>query len=149
MAATVKELNAKIEAIETSLRQDISQLRLTEDSHWGEYQAGVLALTNEVRAYFKALTEEYGEVPEKKTENNRTEPWRMKLEDFLGWKSSVKADWEPNGNAKTGQRLAKALSRTSGHAEGQLYINWCAQVGRDAVRAFWISRGKTEIPEGL
>jgi uncharacterized protein YoxC len=123
-----------------TLRQEINAVRMTEEAHWATVQADLLKLKQEVSVYF---TEQVKQEPQ------RTDPWRMPLEEFLGWRDGVKADWSDNGNAKTGQRLARALKRSSGHAEGQLYINWCGTVGRPAVKAFWIARGFKEIPEGL
>jgi hypothetical protein len=77
------------------------------------------------------------------------DPWRMRLEDFVGFRDGCKPDWSDAGNARVSQRLAKHLKRTSGHAEGQLYINWCDKVGRAVVKQYWSSMGFSEIPGGL
>lgn len=148
MAATVKELSARLDQEVLSLQQRINAVSMTQETHWATYQADLLNLRQEIAAYFKSGASTPHSEPEQR-EETRTEPWRMPLEDFIGWRDSVKADWSDNGNARTGQRLARALKRTSGHAEGQLYINWCGKVGRTAVKAFWIARGYREVPEGL
>jgi hypothetical protein len=126
---------------------EVHTLRTTEDSHWGEFQASLSELKNEVRAFLNSKPAKVESAAPHK--DVRNEPWRMSLAEFIDYKDDVEADWDDNGNAKVGQRLAKALKRVSGHAEGQLYIDWCKSVGRDKVRAFWIGRGKTEIPDGL
>ena len=143
MAATVKELAAEI----LMLRQELNNVRLTEDSHWAQYQADLLSLRNELKVYFD--TKPATEAPKAPTPVTRTEPWRLPLESFKGFEAQTKANWEEGGNAKTGQKLARVLKRSSGHAEGQLYINWCTRVGRPAVKEFWLSKGCSEIPDGL
>lgn len=81
--------------------------------------------------------------------HNRDEPWRTDKPTFDKMQAETTPNWEINGNARVAQRLAKHLNRTSGHTEGQLYLNWCEQVGVAAVKKFWIGRGFEGTPEGL
>ena len=143
MAATVKELATEV----TELRQALNQVSMTVDTHWASYQADLLTLRQEIKSYFKSANQ-VGET-HPASDNKRTEPWRLPLEEFVAMKNDIKPDWSDAGNAKTGQRLAKYLRRSSGHTEGELYIRWCGKVGRPAVKAFWLSRGFSEVPEGL
>jgi hypothetical protein len=85
-------------------------------------------------------------------------PWRLELEAFLEYKEDVECDWSDGANQKVGQALAIACGRGSGHAEGQLYIEWRDSVEPETVLAFWNSVGhydrdgthhKTGIPPGL
>jgi len=155
--ATVRELEAKIEQMHTELSQRIVAVVLTVDKHWSEYQSDRLSMRQQIAEYMNGTLQtsskphapraEDAHIPGDET--GRGEPWRLPLEEFINWKQGIEQNWEPNGNARVGQRLAKALRRTSGHAEGQLYINWCGKNGRAAVRAFWISRGFDSIPDGL
>jgi len=143
MASTV----AKLEQEMMTLRQVINGLTMTVDSHWATYQADRLAMQREIKEYLQS-----GLKPQQQEEHKpelRAEPWRLPLEDFLSWREGIKQDWSDNGNSRVGQRLARNLKRSSGHAEGQLYIDWCGKVGRPAVKAWWISRGFKEVPEGL
>lgn len=155
---TIKELAAEM----LKLRQELNAVRITEDSHWATYQADLLGLKQELKKFYSETVEYIAVDPLKQNRfgkpavdhppivsDTRTEPWRMPLQDFIAWKSDLKADWAEHGNAKTGQRLAKFLKRTSGHAEGELYLQWCAKVGETTVRTFWRSKGFEAIPEGL
>jgi hypothetical protein len=85
-------------------------------------------------------------------------PWRLELNEFLTFKATVDCNWEVGGNAKTGQALAVACGRSSGHAEGELYLQWRGSVEEGTVLAFWESVGwydrngthhKHGIPPGL
>lgn len=143
MASTV----AKLEQEVMTLRQIINGLTMTVDSHWAVYQADKLEMQREIKEYFQnGMKPQTTAKPE---EHKREEPWRLPLEQFLSWREGIKQDWTDSGNSRVGQRLARHLKRSSGHAEGQLYIDWCARVGRPSVKAWWISRGFKEIPEGL
>lgn len=143
---TLKEEVAVLKQDQLSLRQSLNAVAAALDRYHTEHLQHKLEVHNELRDIRAWFT---NSKPAAQQEETRTEPWRMALEDFITFRDSCKADWNENGNAKVAQRLARALKRTSGHAEGQLYINWCAKVGRAAVKAFWISRGFAEVPEGL
>jgi len=143
---TLKELEARVEAHVLDLSQRIAGVALSEQEHWTQTQERLLKLRQEVTEYFNGTLRTTAEKP---TMEMRHEPWRLPLEQFVNWKSGIEQNWEPNGNARVAQRLAKALARTSGHAEGQLYINWCDKAGRAAVKTFWHSKGFDEVPEGL
>lgn len=138
--ATVKELEGKIER----LQQNVNAVAAMVDKNWSTYQQDFMTLRQEVQAYFSTSQRE-----ERTSQPTETEPWRMELRSFIEWKANVKQDWTDMGNARIGQRLARALKRSSGHAEGQLYLNWCAKVGKPAVKAFWKSRGHEDVPNGL
>lgn len=171
---TIKELAAEM----LKLRQELNAVRITEDSHWATYQADLLGLKQELKKFYSEAVEyvtvdplkqnrfgkpavdrppvvsthpsenAYDEAADEEEEQKKG-PWRWARRKFLPWKDSVKGDWAEYGNAKTGQRLAKFLQRPSGHAEGELYLQWCAKVGETAVRTFWRSKGFDAIPEGL
>lgn len=122
------------------IREEFTAFRKAEDERWNK-------LLGEVHAF---LNDDKPQGAPKPQENQgQMDPWRMKLEDFVGFRDGCKADWSDNGNARVAQRLSKHLKRTSGHAEGQLYINWCEKVGKPVVKAFWSSMGFSDIPEGL
>jgi hypothetical protein len=145
---SLKVLDQKL----TELQQQINGLSMTVDSHWATVQADVLTLKQEVGVYFNTTptpAPRHEASPVKAPVETRAEPWRLTLEEFINFKSDCHINWDDNGNAKVAQRLARSLRRSSGHAEGQLYINWAKQNGRASVKAFWISRGFSEIPEGL
>lgn len=143
MAATVKELEAKVR----ELQQQIAGLTLTIDKRHGEYQNEFLQIKQEVKSYLNA-----GPTQQQQPQRPKPMPqeWRMtNVRDFLNWKASVVPEKGDGMNIDVGDRLKKALDRDCGWAEGQLYINWCARVGREYVRKFWESRGFDDIPEGL
>lgn len=70
------------------------------------------------------------------TRHNRDEPWRLSPQAF--------AEYSCEGNAKNiaaAKWLMKRLGRSTGHNEGQLYLDWAARVGDVEVSHFWKSRG--------
>jgi hypothetical protein len=142
-AITVRELEKEV----IVLRQIINGVQMTVDKHYADNRAEFLRLQREIENYFRGVVETH--TPTNAPANNRTEPWRLPLEEFVSYREGVKQDWSEGGNARVGKKLAAALKRTSGHAEGQLYMDWCKQVGRAAVKAFWIGRGFDGVPSGL
>jgi hypothetical protein len=76
-------------------------------------------------------------------------PWHLPLEEFIAFREECEADFSVGGNQQTGRALAVVLKKSSGHAEGQLYINWRNSVSADEALAFWKTLGCESIPEGL
>ena len=145
MATALGVRITKLEADALELRQHLNALSLTVDSQKAQFDADLLS----VRTWMSSSTTQPTSTATPPQETLRSEPWRLPLEQFVGWKTGIEQNWEPGGNSRVGQKLAMCLRRNSGHAEGQLYINWCNKMGRAAVKAFWISRGFSNIPDGL